>query len=288
MPTTSIIVKEWSGSSEMLDGILKVIREMDTTTRWVIAADMLSVARSQGALLGFDTGQSLNAITQASVLHAMTAWASSRATPRTSAIPDWRLIRDWRDDLVAEVEAYRLKAAGWDGYSANPIHPQAIADAVNFIRLLPPDVPRPIDQPYADGEVSLVWRIGANFAEVVFAGDQAFSWYATNSCEEASGENLPLHSGVPADLERIMGFAKARSHMSPPFASVMFGALCSPLVTTSLAPERSWSSYWGSNTGAAPTADERSWPIDYVDPTIGIPQAPIAYELYLDRLEPTV
>jgi hypothetical protein len=77
---------------------------------------------------------------------------------------------------------------------------------MRFAAVLPLEIAAPIDQPCSDGEVSLVWRLGASFAEVSFPGNRTFYWYCTNGTEEAAGEGVPVEAGIPAALKRIMRF----------------------------------------------------------------------------------
>jgi hypothetical protein len=276
MPATSFIIKNWTGHQGAFDALGKAILEIDSSAKWMILVDLLSATSFQQSFFAFDNKRSLNVVAQA-YRNAMQAWAASRPILRTSTISDWRVPKDWRDDLAAEVEAYRLKPVGWDGYSAKTIQPQAIANAVDFIRSLPPNVPRPIDQPYANGDVSLVWRTGDNFAEIVFAGDQTFSWYATNGREEGSGDDLPLDSGLPADLERTMGFASGR------------------LMVTTSSEQSSSEAYLQRERLGSVTTSEQSWPVIDWGLTTGTPverpeliTARIASARYLDHLELTV
>lgn len=124
----------------------------------------------------------------------------------TSVIPDWDVRPRWRDGLMADIAEYVGRAEGWDGFEARPIDPLAISDARQFVSLLPDEVPPPLDQPCADGEVSLIWRFGDSFAEVSFPGDHTFYWYCTNGSEEDACEGIPITAGLPAELSLIMGF----------------------------------------------------------------------------------
>jgi hypothetical protein len=61
------------------------------------------------------------------------------------------------------------------------------------------------DQPCSDGEVSLVWREGERFAEIGFAGDGTFYWYATDGERKAGDDDIPVGRGLPLPLQEIMG-----------------------------------------------------------------------------------
>ena len=209
MAETSVI-RDWIASSISPDMFRRAAREMYDASTWTLMADVFSAARQQGALLYTFDRQVVDVNARELAIGALKVWMRSRSPQQTSAIPDWHPPKDWRDDLASEIDAYKSRVAGWDGYSAAPIDPVAIVDAIAFVRSLPAGVPPPIDQPCSDGEISLVWRIGNKFADVAFAGDQKFSWYATNGREEGSGEDLPIDFGLPVDLERIMGFANER------------------------------------------------------------------------------
>ena len=115
-----------------------------------------------------------------------------------------------RVSFVCEA-GYANRPHGWDGFQGKPIEPSAIADATKFVELLPDELPPPIDQPCSDGEVSLVWRFGACFAEISFPGDHTFYWYCTNGSEEDASEGVSINSGIPAALSRIMGFGVDRA-----------------------------------------------------------------------------
>ena len=131
---------------------------------------------------------------------------------RTSLIPNWLAKPLWRESLIMDIAGYANRATGWDGFSASPIHPVAIADARQFIELLPVEVPPPMDQPCSDGEVSLVWRCGASFAEISFPGDHTFYWYCTNGSEEDDSEGVPVSEGLPGALSQIMDFHVERAN----------------------------------------------------------------------------
>ena len=130
---------------------------------------------------------------------------------RTSVMQNWKLIRHWRDTLITEIAAYIDRSHGWDGYQALPINGHAIDDVIRFISRLADDIPRPLDQPCADGEVSLVWRYGTYFAEIGFPGDQTFYWYCTDGTSEGSDDDVPVNNGIPIELTCIMGFPAAPS-----------------------------------------------------------------------------
>lgn len=123
-----------------------------------------------------------------------------------SVIPDWPGISDWRESLRVEIADYITRSEGWDGYNAKRISLSAIRDAMIFVTGLGVGVPPPLDQPCSDGEVSLVWRMGDCFAEVGFPGDGTFYWYGTDGMNEASAESVPVHDGLPAELQTVMRF----------------------------------------------------------------------------------
>jgi hypothetical protein len=125
---------------------------------------------------------------------------------RSSVIPDWPVRPHWRDNLRADIAGYANRTHGWDGFQAKPIDAVAISDALHFVDMLPDELPPPHDQPCSDGEVSLVWRIGACFAEVSFPGDHTFYWYCTNGSEEDAGEGISVDMDIPGAVSRIMGF----------------------------------------------------------------------------------
>ena len=148
---------------------------------------------------------------------------SSSRLSESSIIRGWSNKPSWREQLEAEISAYTLRGPGWDGYSAKAIDHAAIVDAVTFVRRLPDDLPPPLDQPCSDGEVSLVWRRGEHFAEIGFVGDGTFWWYCTDGEQEDGGEELPVGHGIPAELNRIMGFPVEESAPSKaPWGETLF------------------------------------------------------------------
>ena len=208
--TSTSIINDWI-KIVAPDAISAFFREVDAASSWLISGtSILSTARHLGLPSALRDARTFDVIATALALNATRGWVGSQSVHQTSAIPDWLAPRDWRDDLAAEISAYELKVEGWDGHSAVPIHPVAILDATSFVRSLAVDIPPPIDQPCSDGEINLVWRVGDKFATLAFAGDHTFSWYATNGREEESGEDLPINSGLPVDLQRLMGFASER------------------------------------------------------------------------------
>ena len=60
-----------------------------------------------------------------------------------------------RDDLLAGYESYA--APNWDGYGADPITPETLAAARNFINMLPRTFGEPDIAPGSDGTIGLEW-----------------------------------------------------------------------------------------------------------------------------------
>lgn len=60
---------------------------------------------------------------------------------------------------LAELRSMAEECAqeGWDGDGASPIDPQALANAENFLRILPEGLPLPECAPDPDGSISLDW-----------------------------------------------------------------------------------------------------------------------------------
>ena len=121
----------------------------------------------------------------------------------------------WKDAMIEEIGAYSHRPAGWDGYNAQPIKPNAISDAIDFVRLLPDDVEIPRDLPVSDGNVSLVWRDKSRYGEISFPGDGTFFWYATNGEREEGDDDVPVAHGLPELLQEIIGFGLIASSVPP-------------------------------------------------------------------------
>ena len=131
-----------------------------------------------------------------------------------------------KETLIQEVEEYRNRAPGWDGYEARSISEDAIEDVQRFIVLLPDTIEPPRSQPCSDGEVSLVWRKGKRFAEVSFPGNGTFYWYATDGERIGSDEDVPIRRGLPLHLQDIVGLRPV-NHAKPPSSMppVRYGAM---------------------------------------------------------------
>jgi hypothetical protein len=121
----------------------------------------------------------------------------------------------WKDKIRNEIAAYSNRPAGWDGYAAKPINPNAMADARKFVQMLPEDINAPRDIPCSDGEVSLVWRSDGRYAEISFPGNGTFYWYATNGTQEVSDDDVPVDRGVPTPLQEVMGFGIVTTSIPP-------------------------------------------------------------------------
>jgi hypothetical protein len=90
----------------------------------------------------------------------------------------------------------------WDGYGASAISDAAIADAIGFLRLLPPVQSSPKVSALGSGEVVLYWRLtGERLADIEFDGSGGFTVFVGNPRGEAelSGE-FSISSGVVKGL----------------------------------------------------------------------------------------
>lgn len=90
-------------------------------------------------------------------------------------------VREARERLLDELDSLTLEASrqGWDGYSAEPMSPEAYDYAKMFIKALPTTAPLPELNADPDGEVSLDWHFGHRRALTVSVGPTGrctFAW----------------------------------------------------------------------------------------------------------------
>jgi hypothetical protein len=104
--------------------------------------------------------------------------------------------------LAHEVREFSMLEKDWDGYGAKPISKQAIADAIDFLKLLQlRDLPPPKAMPMPSGAVGIYWRHGRIYFEANFEGDERFHFYGRSETEEEYfGDDLRITDGVPGCL----------------------------------------------------------------------------------------
>lgn len=79
-------------------------------------------------------------------------------------------------------------SSNWDGYGALPIARKAVAEAEEFLNMLPANIPMPEIVPEPNGEIAMEWRTGKRKTFII----------------SLSGENEIIYAGL-FGLNRIRG-----------------------------------------------------------------------------------
>lgn len=85
-----------------------------------------------------------------------------------------RAVLDELDEVRAEASVH-----GWNGYGAQPMHPDAYQTAKRFLEAMPATAPSPEVSADPDGDVALDWVFGKRQAlsvSIGAAGRCAFTW----------------------------------------------------------------------------------------------------------------
>jgi hypothetical protein len=104
--------------------------------------------------------------------------------------------------LVYEVIQYALLEAGWDGEHSLPPEPEAIKLAIDFIRLIPSDIPFPRPMITSTGIVGFYWDGDTAYVDIEVDRRGQFSVYSiikkTDPKQDSWVPNLSLASFTPA------------------------------------------------------------------------------------------
>jgi len=105
--------------------------------------------------------------------------------------------------LRSKVIRYRSLDANWDGEDGRAPSSMAVAEALEFLNLLPTSTPIPESYVAGDGEVGFVWRDkNGSFVDVSFLGDGFIYYYASLPISDIEIDDAIQFSGLsmPADL----------------------------------------------------------------------------------------
>lgn len=119
----------------------------------------------------------------------------------------------WFDDHL-NVELNRLFAlpAGWDGFSADEVTVEAVAETVAVLAsIVNESTVAPQFFPLADGGIQIEWHVGGNDIEIEINGAGSVYVLATRSTGETVADAEIRTSGDDAIMRSISGFANELS-----------------------------------------------------------------------------
>lgn len=111
-----------------------------------------------------------------------------------------------KNKIAGQITSYLSLQSNWDGYDGQAPTAIAVAQALDFLDLVPDSFLMPKPMLAGSGEVGLYWESSNLFAEVGFLGDSRFSIYIEPSdgeFEEVDGAMLP-HDSLPPSLTRAL------------------------------------------------------------------------------------
>jgi hypothetical protein len=110
-----------------------------------------------------------------------------------------------KTSLEGELLDYLNLPNGWDGYEGVPPKRQTIGDAIRFVKKLPKSIPLPKPMLGGSGVVGLYWDKQDIYADVCFAGDGTFWYYAKDAKGNKVGEDeVHLNNQLPVPLLNII------------------------------------------------------------------------------------
>ena len=108
--------------------------------------------------------------------------------------------------LLGKIQNYADLQVGWDGYEGQPAKTRSLSDAVRFLYLIARSLPIPRAMLSTDGEISLYWESGTDYAEIDFPGDGTFYYFceSVDSYFEEDGLQSRPDPAVPAQLSSFL------------------------------------------------------------------------------------
>ena len=111
--------------------------------------------------------------------------------------------------LRRELLLYTTDLSSWEDAQDKP-SPQAVDDAMEFVRHRPEGVPIPRPDMPVDGEIAVYWRDGGLIVEVVFGGEGTCYYYGevVESGEvkrTCKGDGIAVTERWPRDIEALLG-----------------------------------------------------------------------------------
>lgn len=111
--------------------------------------------------------------------------------------------------LFQQLQSYANLPAGWDGYEGLPAKTRSLSDAVRLLSLISKSLPIPRAMLSSDGEISLYWESGVNYAEIDFPGDGTFYYFCESSDTYFDEDGLPSRPD-PVVPGRLAAFLRER------------------------------------------------------------------------------
>ena len=102
-------------------------------------------------------------------------------------------------DSYNEMESYKALKDGWDGVSSESISTEVVDVALEFLKLLPPDVSPPEASASGDGTVDWYWRNDRFAATVTFHQNAKITYFAMTDAKPVKG-TFEFDGTVPGDL----------------------------------------------------------------------------------------
>lgn len=136
---------------------------------------------------------------------------------RTEELDARKLVLDARERIISAREEALLRRelllftadlSSWEDAHDKP-SPQAVDDAMEFVRRRPEGVPMPRPDMPVDGEIAVYWRDGGLIVEVVFGGEGTCYYYGEvvekgevkRTCK---GDGIAVTKKWPSDIEALL------------------------------------------------------------------------------------
>jgi len=109
-------------------------------------------------------------------------------------------------ELCAEVKKIEKECsmAGWDGYSATPVHPSSIEFARQFLRALPPGTKAPSVGADPDGHITLEWYAAPDRVLSISVSPEGILHYASLGAARKFGSEVFSVPAIPEELLRLI------------------------------------------------------------------------------------